>query len=116
MGKGRYRLTRRGLVWYAHVYENGIRRQVSTRCTDLKAAELALRQLERDLANRANAAAKKASLSDALNCSSNDAPKRRRLDGEATRPLPSTDGRRGTSPGSSSTSTTANTPLPFSQA
>src|SRR5678809_279838 len=59
MGKGRYRLTKRGLVWYAHVYENGIRRQVSTRCTDVKAAELALRQLERDLADPAHAAAKK---------------------------------------------------------
>jgi site-specific recombinase XerD len=40
--------------------------QVSTRCTDLKAAELALRQLERDLADPAHAAAQKASLSDAL--------------------------------------------------
>src|SRR5262249_46020064 len=50
----------------AHVYENGIRRQVSTRCTDLKAAELALRLLERDVADPAHAAAKKASLSDAL--------------------------------------------------
>ena len=56
MGKGRYRLTKRGLVWYAHVYENSTRRQVSTRCTDLKAAELALRQLERDSADPAGAA------------------------------------------------------------
>jgi len=66
MGKGKYRLTKRGLVWYAHVYESGIRRQVSTRCTDFKAAELALRHLERDLADPAHAAAQKASLSDAL--------------------------------------------------
>ena len=66
MGKGRYRLTRRGSVWYAYVYENGARRQVSTRCTDLKAAELSLRQLERDFADPAHAAAQKASLSDAL--------------------------------------------------
>ena len=51
---------------YVQVYESRIRRQVSTRCTDLKGAELALRHFERDLADPANAAAKKASLSDAL--------------------------------------------------
>jgi len=66
MGKSRYRLARRGSVWYAYVYENGARRQVSTRCTDLKAAELSLRQLERDFADPAHAAAQKATLSDAL--------------------------------------------------
>ena len=66
MGKGGYRLTKRGHIWYAHFFHNGVRRQVSTHCTDLKAAELKLRQLERDGADPAHVAAQKASLSDAL--------------------------------------------------
>ncbi len=60
------RLIKRGLVWYAYVYENGRRLQVSTRCRDRRAAEIRARQLERDAADPAHAAAAKASLSDAL--------------------------------------------------
>lgn len=66
MGKDTYRLTKRGKVWHAHFYENGVRRFVSTHCTDLKAAELKLRQLERNGANPAHAATQRASLTDAL--------------------------------------------------
>ena len=66
MGKGGYRLTKRGHIWYAHFFESGVRRQVSTHCTDLKAAELKLRQLERDGADPAHAASQNASLSAAL--------------------------------------------------
>ena len=53
-------------IWYAHFFESGVRRQVSTHCTDLKAAELKLRQLERDGADPAHAASQNASLSAAL--------------------------------------------------
>jgi integrase len=66
MGKDTYRLTKRGRVWHAYFYENGVRRLLSTRCTDLKGAELKLRQFERDGANPAHAATQKASLTDAL--------------------------------------------------
>ncbi len=60
------RLFKRGQVWYAQVYENGRRVQRSTHCHDRRAAELCARQLERDAADPAHAAAAKASLSDAL--------------------------------------------------
>jgi hypothetical protein len=66
MGKDTYRLTKRGRVWYAHFFENGVRRLLSTHCTDLKAANLKLREFERDGANPAHAATQKASLTDAL--------------------------------------------------
>ena len=60
------RLFKRGQVWYAQVYENGVRVQRTTRCHDRRAAELRARQLERDAADPAHAAAAKATLSDAL--------------------------------------------------
>jgi len=60
------RLTKRGQVWYVHVYEHGRRVQRSTRCHDRKAAEVRARELERDAADPAYAAAAKATLSDAL--------------------------------------------------
>ncbi len=60
------RLIKRGQIWYAHVYENGRRVQRSTHCHDRRAAEVCARQLERDAADPAHAAAAKATLSDAL--------------------------------------------------
>ncbi len=60
------RLIKRGQVWFALFYENGRRVQRSTHCHDRKAAELCARQLERDGADPAHAAAAKATLSDAL--------------------------------------------------
>lgn len=60
------RLFKRGRVWYCHVWENGVRRQLSTRCIDKKAAETVARQLERDAADPDAAIAKKACLRDAL--------------------------------------------------
>jgi integrase len=59
-------LFKRGPVWQALIYENGRRVQRSTHCRDRKAAELCARQLERDAADPAHAAAAKATLSDAL--------------------------------------------------
>ncbi len=60
------RLFKRGRVWYAQVYENGRRVQRSTQCHDRRAAELRARQLERDAADPAHAAASRATLTDAL--------------------------------------------------
>ena len=60
------RLFRRGKVWYVHVYEHGVRRQVSTRCHDRKAAEARARELERDAADPDLAATKSSTLSDAI--------------------------------------------------
>ena len=60
------RLFKRGRVWYAQVYENGRRVQRSTHCHDRRAAELRARQLERDAADPAHAAATRATLTDAL--------------------------------------------------
>ncbi len=60
------RLTRRGRTYYAYVYENGIRKQVSTKCTDRRAAEEKARELEREYANPDHTAQKKATLADAL--------------------------------------------------
>ena len=55
------------LVWHAAFYVEGRRVQRSTQCTDKKAAELVLRQWERDAADPAGAAARTATLIDALN-------------------------------------------------
>jgi integrase len=60
------RLFKRGRVWYVQVYENGRRVQRSTQCHDRRAAELRARQLERDAADPAHAAASRATLTDAL--------------------------------------------------
>jgi hypothetical protein len=60
------RLFKRGRVWYAQVYENGRRVQRSTQCHDRRAAEVRARQLERDAADPAHAAAARATLTDAL--------------------------------------------------
>ncbi len=60
------RVFKRGRVWYAQVYEDGVRVQRSTQCHDRKAAEVRAREFERDAADPAHAAAAKASLSDAL--------------------------------------------------
>ncbi len=60
------RLFKRGDTWYCHVYENGVRRQRSTYCHDKKAAELVARQYERDAADPDHAAARDATLTQAL--------------------------------------------------
>ena len=60
------RVFRRGKVWYCWFYENGVRVQRSTQCHDRRAAEVRARELERDASDPAHAAARKASLSDAL--------------------------------------------------
>jgi integrase len=60
------RLFKRGRIWYAQVYESGRRVQVSTHCHDRRAAEIRARQLERDAADPAHAAAARATLTDAL--------------------------------------------------
>jgi hypothetical protein len=60
------RLYRRGDVWYCWFYENGKRVQRSTQCHDRRAAEARAREWERDVADPAHAAARKATLSDAL--------------------------------------------------
>ena len=60
------RVFKRGRVWYCYVYENGVRIQRSTRCHDRKAAEAIARQFERDGADPDHAAARAATLGDAL--------------------------------------------------
>ena len=60
------RVFRRGKVWYCWFYENGLRVQRSTQCHDRRAAEVRARALERHAADPAHAAARKATLSDAL--------------------------------------------------
>jgi hypothetical protein len=50
----------------AQAYQNGRRVQPSTQCHDRRAAELRARQLERDAADPAHAAAARATLTDAL--------------------------------------------------
>lgn len=60
------RLYKRGRTWWCSVYVDGKRVRVSTRCHDRAAAESAARQLERDAADPAGAAAKAATLGDAL--------------------------------------------------
>src|SRR4051794_18689795 len=64
------RLTRRGRIWYAHVYvhEGGERRRIqkSTGCVDRSAAEKIAGQWERDAADPDDAALRSATLSDAI--------------------------------------------------
>jgi integrase len=55
-----------GRVWYGWFYEEGKRRQLSTRCTDRRAAEAVVRGWEREASDPAHAATAKASLGDAL--------------------------------------------------
>jgi integrase len=60
------RLFRRGRVWYGWFYENGRRITRSTKCRDRSAAERVARQWERDAADPDHAAARTATLTDAL--------------------------------------------------
>ncbi len=60
------RLFRRERVWYAWFYENGRRVIRTTRCRDSAAAERIARQWERDAADPDQAAARTATLTDAL--------------------------------------------------
>jgi hypothetical protein len=60
------RLFRRGRVWYAWFYENGRRITRSTKCCDRAAADRVARQWERDAADPDHAAARTATLTDAL--------------------------------------------------
>lgn len=61
------RLFRRGRVWYCWYYgEDGARVQRSTQCHDRRAAEARAREWERNAADPAHAAAREATLSDAL--------------------------------------------------
>ena len=61
------RLYKRGRIWWCNFYSaDGERFQRTTRCTDKHAAEAVLRQFERDAADPAHAAARKATLNDAL--------------------------------------------------
>jgi integrase len=53
-------------IWIGVYYENGIRRTRSTKCHNHKAAEDKLAEWERDAANPADAAARKATMTDAL--------------------------------------------------
>ncbi len=62
-----FRLHRRGRVWHVHGYIGGERVERSTHCEDRKAAEAVARQIERDLADPADATSNAATLSDALN-------------------------------------------------
>ena len=59
-------LFQRGEIWYTHVFEDGKRRMVSTRCEDRKAAETIARQLERDAADPEAARLRNATLGAAL--------------------------------------------------
>ncbi len=60
------RLFRRGRVWYAWFYENGRRITRSTKCCNRAAADRVARQWERDAADPDHAAARTATLTDAL--------------------------------------------------
>src|SRR5690349_4511153 len=61
------RLYRRGEVWWGWCFDaDGKRHQFSTRCTDKRAAEAALREQERRIADPAYAAANKATIQSAL--------------------------------------------------
>ncbi len=60
------RLFRRGRVWYGWFYENGRRITRSTKCRDRAAADRVARQWERDAADPDHAAARSATLTDAL--------------------------------------------------
>ena len=60
------RLTKRGRVWYGHVYVDGHRIQRSTRCTDRRAAESVVHQWERAAADPSHHATSTALVRDAL--------------------------------------------------
>jgi hypothetical protein len=66
MPKQQGRLTRRGRIWFAYVYENGLRRQVNTHCTDRTAAFIELRRLEQEAADPRKAAAARTTLRQVL--------------------------------------------------
>ncbi len=66
MPKQQGRLTRRGRIWFAYVYEKGLRRQVNTHCTDRTAAFIELRRLEQEAADPRKAAAARTTLRQAL--------------------------------------------------
>ncbi len=60
------RLFKRGRVWYGWFYENGQRVVRTTKCRDRAAAEVTVRQWERDAADPDHAAARTATLTIAL--------------------------------------------------
>ena len=66
MPKQQDRVTRRGRIWFGYVYENGLRKQVNTHCTDRTAALIELRRLEQDAADPRKAAAARTTLRQAL--------------------------------------------------
>src|SRR6476620_2358942 len=57
---------RGGSTWYADYYEDGVRVQRSTRCSDKRAAHAVATQWERDAADPESARLRDATLSDAL--------------------------------------------------
>lgn len=60
------RLRKRGDVYYTRYWEDGIRRERSTHCTDRKAAEARAAQWERDAVDPDHATARNATLNDAF--------------------------------------------------
>ena len=65
--RGRLYKRKEGPAWWCWYYTgDGERRQRSTRCTDRRAAETVLRHFERDAADPADAAARKATMNEAL--------------------------------------------------
>ena len=66
MPKQQGRLTRRGRIWFGYVYENGLRKQVNTHCTDRQAALVELRRLEQEAADPRKAAAARTTLRQVL--------------------------------------------------
>src|SRR5262245_48030190 len=60
------RLFKRNDVWYAQYYENGVRVQRTTKCTNKVAAEAVARQWEINAADPDSARLRDATLSDAL--------------------------------------------------
>jgi len=60
------RLFKRGRIWYGWVYEQGRRITRTTKCRDRNAAEIVAKQWERDAADPDYAAARTATLTDAL--------------------------------------------------
>src|SRR5260370_38084292 len=66
MPKQQGRPTRRGRIWFGYVYENGLRRQVNTHCTDRQAALVELRRLEQEAADPRKAAAARTTLRQVL--------------------------------------------------
>ncbi len=73
------RLFKRGRVWWCWYYDNGQRCYRSTKCRDLKAAELAARNWERDTADPHYAAARTATISRALTLLLNDREEQARV-------------------------------------